>query len=156
MTWQTLDPRARYLFYLQALGELMFWAVATLVGATFASRVVPFTWLAGGVAAFSLLLLVRAVWLPWLSYDRWAFAVRAGDLVLSRGLIFRQVTAIPMRRIQHVDVRQGPFERLLGLSSVVIYTGSGMGADGVIPGLLTEEAGKLRDQLVAVSGDDGV
>lgn len=156
MIWQTLDPRARYLFYLQALGELLFWAVAQLVGAAFAFSVVPGAWLASGVAAFSLLLVVRAVWVPSLSFDRWAFAVRAGDLVLSRGVIFRQVTAIPMRRIQHVDVRQGPFERMLGLSSVVIYTGSGMGADGVIPGLLTEEAGKLRDRLVAVSGDDGV
>jgi len=156
MIWQTLDPRARYLFYLQALGELVFWAAATLVGATFAWTVVPFPWLVGGSLAFALLLLVRALWVPWLSYDRWAFAVRAGDLVLSRGVLFRQVTSIPMRRIQHVDVRQGPIERLLGLSSVVIYTGSGMGADGVIPGLLTEEAGKLRDRLVAVSGDDGV
>jgi len=37
-----------------------------------------------------------------------------------------------------------------------IYTASGMGADGVIPGLEREAAAEMRSQLIAVGGDDGV
>jgi hypothetical protein len=37
-----------------------------------------------------------------------------------------------------------------------VFTASGAGADGVIPGLALEVAQALRDQLVAFEGDDGV
>jgi membrane protein YdbS with pleckstrin-like domain len=63
---------------------------------------------------------------------------------------------VPTNRIQHVDVRQGPLEQWLGLSRVLVYTASGMGADGVIPGLNVETAEALRDQLVRTEGDGGV
>jgi membrane protein YdbS with pleckstrin-like domain len=55
-----------------------------------------------------------------------------------------------------VDLKQGPLEQWMGLTRVQIYTASGMGADGVIPGMALGLAESLRDQLVSVVGDDGV
>lgn len=157
MTWEPLPPRARLLFYLQAFTRLiLFWAPAcaalfvglwsvwTLVGAASVA-----------VALFGLRVLIAAA-LPALAHAHWAYASRPDDLLVAHGVLFRTITAIPAMRIQHVDVRQGPLERLLGLARVQIYTASGMGADGVIPGLELEAAEALRDRLVAIEGDDGV
>jgi membrane protein YdbS with pleckstrin-like domain len=55
-----------------------------------------------------------------------------------------------------VDVKQGPLEQWLRLARVRIHTASGIGADGVIPGLTLDQAELLRDRLVRPSGNDGV
>ena len=97
-----------------------------------------------------------AVWLPTFSFERWGYLLRENDLLVTHGVFFREVTALPSARIQHVDMRQGPIEQWWGLARVFVYTASGMGADVVIPGLEYDVAVRLRDELAAVSGDDGV
>ncbi|MBX2797262.1 MAG: PH domain-containing protein [Myxococcales bacterium] len=158
-TFTPLATRARLLFHLQAFSRLLlFWlpfcVVAGMVGA--------FTWqpLYAATAATSLLFLrfLIAVWWPWLSWRRWGWTLRDGELLIARGVLFRSITAIPMERVQHVDVRQGPLEQWLDLARVHVHTASGLGADGVVPGLVHRVAEELRDALVkaAAEGDDGV
>lgn len=156
--WQTLHPRARWLFHLQALASLAaFWA-PVIAGGTFAATFAVGTGtaiLTGGLVAFAAFL--SALWYPSLSFDRWAWAIRDEDLVIRSGVVFVRTTAIPLGRIQHVDVRQGPLEQGFGLGRLVVFTAAGMGADGIIPGLSLDVAESLRDRLVArAHGDDGV
>lgn len=158
MTWRHLAPSARLLFYLQSFARLfLFWTPvifgATALAATF---VLPSLYAAMAGVAWWFLLFMASIWLPSLAFDRWAYALRDDDLVISRGVLVRAVTAIPVSRIQHVDTRQGPLEQLLGLTRVQIHTASGVGGDGVIPGLTQADAEALRDELIRVSGDGGV
>jgi membrane protein YdbS with pleckstrin-like domain len=157
MEWTPLSPRARLLFYLQAFSRLvLFWVPVTIAGSAAASFAVsPLVAGAGGVA-WLFLNFLAALWIPSLAFDRWAYALRDEDLLIARGVLVRAITAIPVNRIQHVDTRQGPIEQWLGLARVQIHTASGVGADGVIPGLRLEQAEALRDKLVRVSGDGGV
>lgn len=157
MTWNRLDRRALTLFYVQALLRLaLFWVPATAVGAIALSS----AWEVKGAlivaAAWLLLQTVLTLWMPSLAWERWAWVVREGDLLIGHGVVFRSITAIPLQRVQHVDLRQGPVEQSLGLARLAIYTASGSGADGVLPGLALAEAEALRDRLVRVRGDDGV
>ena len=157
MHWKSLDRRALTLFYLQAIGRLvLFWAPVTAV----ATAALASAWdLRGALAvgaAWLLLQVLLALWMPHLSWARWAWAVRDADLLIGRGVWFRSITAIPLQRVQHVDLRQGPLEQSMGLARLAIYTASGTGADGVIPGLALADAEALRDRLVVVRGDDGV
>ena len=112
-----------------------------------------------GVAITSLYVvysLIRAwVW-PVLEYRYYRYAVRDNDLIVQQGVLFRKWSTIPLHRIQHVDTRQGPLERMIGIASLQLYTAAGMHADGSIPGLDTEEAENLRDTLSQIGGDDGV
>ena len=75
---------------------------------------------------------------------------------MSEGVLFRVWSSVPYTRIQHVDTRQGPIERALGLSRLLVFTASGMGADALISGLTEAEAARLRDLLSRRGGDDGV
>ena len=156
-TWNQLAPPARWLFYAQAVARIpLLWlplTVGAFVGLPF---VVSWTTTFGLVALAWVAILVATVWLPWLAFDRWAYAVREYDLLIARGVLVREVTAIPLSRVQHVDTRQGPLESLFGLARVQIHTASGVGGDGVIPGLLQADAEALRDLLLRVRGDGGV
>ena len=152
-----LAPQARLLFYLQAFSRLLFFWLPICLGATLAlmAFVAPL-WGAVAGLSFAFLLFLGTLWLPSLAFDRWGWQLRVDELLIQRGVIVRQIVAIPTTRIQHVDTRQGPLEQWLGLARLQIYTASGMGADGVIPGLALEQAEALRDQLVRLGGDDGV
>jgi membrane protein YdbS with pleckstrin-like domain len=82
-----------------------------------------------------------------LLYRSWGFELDADALELERGVLTQVETAVPFVRIQHVDTQRGPLDRLLGLSSVVVYTAGSRGADVTIPGLAPDRARDLRNRL---------
>lgn len=68
------------------------------------------------------------------------------ELLISKGKMWRTVTAIPYGRIQFVDVKSGPISRALSLKTIVIHTASST-SDSTLPGLPAAEADALRDRL---------
>ena len=153
-----LDERARWLFYLQAFTRLVIvWMPASVVlGVGLAVTTSWWAGLAGGGALF-LFVFLMAVWYPTLAFDRWGYQIAETEVLIARGVLVRRVTAIPLSRIQHVDTRQGVIEQWMGLARLQVFTASGIGGDGVIPGLDLAVAEEIRDRLVRVkAGDDGV
>lgn len=86
------------------------------------------------------------VW-PVLRYRFWGWEVREDQVVIERGVLWRARSLIPRVRIQHVDTRTSPLQRWLDLSSLIIYTAGTHGSDAEIPGLKTEDAERLREEL---------
>lgn len=84
-------------------------------------------------------------------YRSWGYVEREDDLIVRRGLLFRQVTVVPYGRMQLIDVSAGPIDRLFGLATVQLHTAAAT-TDARIPGLTQEEAERLRDRL-AVLGE---
>jgi membrane protein YdbS with pleckstrin-like domain len=78
----------------------------------------------------------------------WGYAERADDLLIRRGLMFRELVVVPYGRMQFVDVQAGPLERAFGVAQVQLHTASA-GTDARIPGLGTAEAARLRDRLAS-------
>ena len=97
---------------------------------------------AGGVAAW---------WVPRASYRIWRYQVAEDALELRRGLVRRIHSAIPYFRVQHIDVAQGPVERAVGLSRLVVHTASA-GTDATIPGIAAGDAEGLRRLILARAG----
>jgi membrane protein YdbS with pleckstrin-like domain len=154
---QPLDSRAVTLWRVQRLIRLALFnlpfAVAVGGGLSTVIGVGAGVAIGGGLLSLSVLLLLA--WPP-LEYRHWRYAVREHDLLVQHGVLFRRWSSIPLNRIQHVDTRQGPLERMLGLSRLLVYTASGVSADGSIPGLAQPVAEQLRDELSRRGGDDGV
>jgi membrane protein YdbS with pleckstrin-like domain len=98
-----------------------------------------------------LTLLAAWVWPP-LQYRGWAYQIRQHQLWAERGVLSRTTSVIPYVRIQHVDTRQSPVERALGIARVVIFTAGIRGAEFVLPGLPVEEASRLREELAELAG----
>jgi uncharacterized protein len=100
-------------------------------------------------AACALLPLVLLAW-GWVMTGRnwrsWRYAERADDLLISRGVLWREETVVPYGRMQLVEVTSGPVERHFGLASVQLHTAAAA-TDATIPGLDPAEAERLRDRL---------
>jgi membrane protein YdbS with pleckstrin-like domain len=143
------DPRVVRVWRLTLLGEMVLLILATLVLERIVGRWIPAEPLTVAVAVLGVVL--SFLWPP-ASYDAWGYQVRARDLFVRRGVLWRTTSIIPHGRIQHVDMRRGPLERALGLASVVVYTAGIRGAELTIPGLPLEEAEAVRDQLGALGG----
>lgn len=152
-----LDPKVTWLWRAQGVVRLMFFWTPAAVAAGFGASSLGGA-AVGGVVAGALILFFLALAMVWpsLQYEYYKYDIREHDLLVQRGVLFRRRSSIPHNRIQHVDTRQGPIERVFGLSRVAVFTAAGMSADGSIPGLLTERAEAIRDELARRGGDDGV
>jgi membrane protein YdbS with pleckstrin-like domain len=78
----------------------------------------------------------------------WGYAERADDLLVTRGILNRQLVVVPYGRMQYVDVTAGPLDRRFGLATVQLHTAAAA-TDAQIPGLVPQEAARLRDRLAA-------
>lgn len=102
-----------------------------------------------GWAAWALVPAAAAVW-GWGALARnwrsWQYAERADDLLISRGVLWRELTVVPYGRMQLVEVTSGPLERRYGLARLQLHTAAAT-TDATIPGLAPDEAERLRDRL---------
>ena len=141
--WVRVSPRLATLRrLLTVVGGLLAVAVLTALAWFIA------TWLAVVVAIVGLALLV---WV-WVAVGRrvrsWGYAERAEDLLVTQGILVRRLVVVPYGRMQFVDVTAGPLDRRFGLATVQLHTAAAA-TDAQIPGLVPEEAARLRDRLAA-------
>jgi uncharacterized protein len=124
-------------------------AVVPVAVIDFVARPLP-----AGVLTAALLVIGGAVGgvLPGVRYRRWRYALREQDLWIRRGVVWVTVTVIPYARLQFVDTRQGPLERLYGLAQLVVHTAA-PGTSGRLPGLDATQAQRLRERLSEVEPD---
>lgn len=129
-------------------------AVLTILAVAGAAFVVTFLDLSAFLYLPALLVAIVAFGIPLLRYRRWRYEIRPRDLYFSHGAIFFRQTLIPFDRIQFVESRQGPLDRVFGLWQVIVYTAAGKA--GQIPGLNLLEADQLREELSRVAGTTSV
>jgi membrane protein YdbS with pleckstrin-like domain len=98
--------------------------------------------IAAAVYAFVWVLIGR-------NQRSWKYAERDDELLVSHGIMFRQLVVVPYGRMQFVDVAAGPLERSFGVATVELHTAT-PSTDAKIPGLDPDEAGRLRDRLSAL------
>ena len=152
-----LDPGVVMLWRLQRLVRMVMIGLPTLIGlGFFASSFVRAELAAVLVGTLIAMNLGFALFWPSLEYNAYRYLVRDHDLLVQHGVLFRRWSSVPHSRIQHVDTRQGPIERVFGLSRLIVFTAAGSLADAAIPGLKTQDAEHLRDELSRRGGDDGV
>lgn len=115
--------------------------------------------LTGGAVWWGLaatLVVIGAV-VEFVVVGRWVanfgYAERDEDLWITSGAMLRRLTVVPYGRMQLVDVTQGLFERMFGLATVQMHTAAS-GTDAEIPGLLPEEASRLRDRLTELGASE--
>jgi membrane protein YdbS with pleckstrin-like domain len=148
-----LHPRIQVVWGVRAVVFAIIIGVVGAVATRFTS--LP-PWVVGGVA---VTILVLGLGFAIARYRRWSYEIRDDALYLERGVLTEIRMVVPFVRIQHVDSRRNPVERLTGLASTVVYTAGSRGADVRIPGLTDGEARELRERLKQLSiatggGDD--
>ena len=149
-----LDPRMRVVWTIVD-AAVCFVVVAVVLAADLAAWAelgTPPLVFAGPVA---LAAAAHVWWWPRAAYRAWQYRLGEDNLELRHGVVFRTLSVIPYGRVQHVDTTQGPVDRLVGLSRLVVHTAAAS-TDKVIPGVSDAAAAELRTTLLARAGVDDV
>lgn len=101
--------------------------------------------------AFIAPVLLVAAWLviraPLRRWQARGYRLDQDRLRVVRGLLFRHDTVVPFGRVQHVDVLQGPLERIWGLGTLVLHTAGNHNASVSLPGVLHADANAMREAI---------
>ena len=144
-TWQRVSHRLADL----RRGLLVLWTVLLTAVAVAVGWLLVDWWVAAMAVVLSAVVVAWGLWLIDRNWRAWGYAEREDDLLVTRGVLFRELTVVPYGRMQFVDVKSGPLERRFGLATVQLHTAS-PATDARIPGLPPDEAARLRDRLAAL------
>ncbi len=147
-----LDPRQIRLEQIGGLIFTAFVAVGMLIGGVIVLinvglGLASYAVMAGGLAVFALLMYFSIFW-PSKAYHRTSWRLDEEGLEIRRGVLWRHRISIPLGRVQHADVSQGPLQRYFELGTLTVHTAGTQGASVALEGLTHSVALDLRDRLV--------
>lgn len=104
-----------------------------------------------GLVFLVILALAIAViaLLPLRRYRARGYAMSDDRLRVVRGVLFHADTAVPFSRVQHIDVTQGPIERMFGLGTLTLHTAGTHNHSVSLPGLEHAQASAMREDIRA-------
>ncbi|XZE53283.1 PH domain-containing protein [Planctomycetaceae bacterium SH139] len=152
--WLQVDPRSvlagRLVGALTSLVLLV--VVAVVLGIIQFSR--QRIDLSSGIAVgifllFAICLLSGNYYLPALHYRHLRYRLGPLGFEIRSGILWRKRITVPLSRVQHTDVAQGPLERRFSLSKLVVYTAGTEHASIQLAGLEFTVANRMRDSLVS-------
>ncbi|MFN3863184.1 MAG: PH domain-containing protein [Erythrobacter sp.] len=143
-----LDPGYTHALRVQAALLSIPFLVGALVleGAFIGKALFPAGIIAGPAVLIALACIIR---LPTRRYHARGYQMAADRLRVVRGLLFRSDTVVPFGRVQHIDVDQGPIERLFGIATLTLHTAGNHNASVSLPGLGEEQARAMREEIRA-------
>ena len=164
---ESFQPAPAFLTYL----KFWFWLALLPSDAAFTIGyvVVATTLVAVGLWWIALLLLPAALLLIvgpdipvfvglHLRYDTTWYVMSGRSLRIRSGIWVLQETTITFENVQNVSVTQNPLQRYYGIANVLVDTAGGSadakthkgsGHRGVIEGVTTEDAARLREMILA-------
>ncbi len=152
--FQQLDPRS---VSFNRLGSFIFtgivatvFSVASLIVTLSMGGIswVPMLVTGIGACITAFFLWLSIIW-PRREYNNASWRLDEFGLQIRRGVFWRHQISIPIARVQHADVSQGPLQRQFGLAKLTVHTAGTQNASVPIEGLAHETAIEMRDTLVA-------
>ncbi len=147
-----LDPR---MIQVELIGGVIFTLIALvgfLIGLAIGWANVGFTWIFGaaviaGIVMLGICLYFTAFW-PAKAYAHASWRLDDEGLEIRRGVLWRHQISIPLGRVQHADVSQGPLQRMYEIGKLTVHTAGTQNASVELDGLTHAVALDLRDLLV--------
>ncbi len=99
------------------------------------------------VLGLSLAFLMIGVIAPFLNYYYFTFQVVGDELIIQKGVLQKERKAIPLERIQSVNITQNLVQRILQLVAVELETAGSKAKELEIPGLNREFAESFKNLL---------
>ncbi|MDX1490801.1 MAG: PH domain-containing protein [Pseudohongiellaceae bacterium] len=100
-------------------------------------------------SVFWLVPIAFVMW-PLLAYRFWSYQLRKFDIIVKSGMLIRREISIPWSRIQQVDSRAGPLDRLCGLKRLVLHSAGSRAGRTLIPGIELKLAEALQKHLAQI------
>lgn len=145
-----LHPLERGQLHAMRLTGAVFWTIAT-IGIAVASWALGQAWAWLPVWAPPLAVALLGLWTVLVAtpkrWARWGWAWTGRELHVASGWLVRSHTIVPAVRVQHIDVTQGPVERMFGVATLVLHTAGTANSEVHLPGIAREDAEEIRDAI---------
>jgi membrane protein YdbS with pleckstrin-like domain len=140
--WQALPERARLLFAISRTGLAIPLGVAGFV--LFRVFGLPaFAGLLGGI----VLAGGFGLWLGFRQFRHVAWRLDGDGLAIRRGRLYQRETRVPVTRVQHLDLKRGPWQRRRHLATLIVHTAGTRHSAVTLAHLDANDADRLRDVL---------
>ncbi len=107
--------------------------------------------IADGILIIAMVLQVLDIILTQIvGYNKVKYLISESSVEINSGYLFCKSEIVPIRRIQQVDIMQGPLNKLFGLATITVITGGG---EVELEYIELEEARQLTDVLKARVND---
>ena len=124
---------------------LIIWLVPLGLGVLlFLEQYVPIWIFVASLGLALLLTILLLVIIPNIRWRLWRYHIDKHEIDLEHGIFIIRRTLIPIKRVQHVDTRQGPVLRSYELADVVISTAA---TTHKIPALNESTANQVRSEI---------
>ena len=154
MDYQKLDPRAIKMWRFGRIIGLAFLLVIYAGLTLLAYRILRDDFTLGYLPLILAVMaipiaaqILNLVLYPPIEYRQWAYLITADRIEIKKGIFFHSTQIIPISRIQHVMVSEGPLARHYHLASVTIHTAGGAMK---IDGLAHDTADEICENLKTV------
>lgn len=77
------------------------------------------------------------------------YALRTHDILYRDGWMWKSWMVIPFNRIQHLEINQGPIDRIFDLASLQLFTAGGSSSDIEIDGLTPGQAADIKSFIMS-------
>jgi len=143
-----LEPGQLWVIRIHAMIFAFVLGIAAIVAET---ALLPRLGFPSGPVAFVALVLISYIVFvsPGRLYRSWLYAMDKEDLRLRRGIWIETHTIVPLDRVQHIDVSQGPIERGFDVCRLIVHTAGTQYSRVVLPGLSRPDAERMRDEIRA-------
>lgn len=102
----------------------------------------------GAIAGAALLIGIwLAVVAPPRRWRHWGYAFTGRELHVAHGWWTQVHTIVPVVRVQHIDVAQGPLERSFGVARLMLHTAGTDQTVVTLPGVTRATAEEIRDAI---------
>lgn len=148
MEYEKLDKRAILSWRLGRLISLIIISIILSIG-TLITKIINlsptiYMYIYIGCGLIITYKLLSLIFYPEIEYRQWKYLITEDKVEIHKGIFFINTTIIPIIRIQHISLSQGPINRKLGLYQVTISLASGA---FTIEGLTEEKANKISEYL---------
>jgi membrane protein YdbS with pleckstrin-like domain len=143
--WQRLPARAIPLCTIDislALA-LVFGIAGTVLGVLVIGKFVA---LASGLAG-ALFGAGVGMWIGFRRYRNTLWRLDEHGFAVRRGVAWRRETFVPLTRVQHLDLKHGPLQRMRRLATLVVHTAGTRHSAVAIDHLDADDAQRLRERL---------
>ncbi len=130
------------------LGAALFWG-PLLIGSLVVNWLVLADTPVAGLAPLvvGLLAFGAVILAPARIYRRLGYSVDGAMLRVVRGWLFHTDTIVPFIRVQHIDVKHGPLDKMFGTATLVVHTAGTHNSIVSLPGLSPAMAAMIRDDI---------
>lgn len=142
-----LDPSYATVMRIEGVLTVLPVLIAALVVGLAGVLPAPWTW--APMIVPLLVALAMVILLPMKRYRSRGYHMADDRLRVVKGVLFHADTVVPFSRVQHLDVEQGPLERMFGIARLILHTAGTHNTSVTLPGLAHADAVTMREEIRA-------